>query len=122
MMYMSSGNADEGPHAPPQDPNDYRGKVLRLRDDGTVPRGQSVRGRAGYKPEIFSMGHRTQLGMALHPETGELWAGEQGPNGGDEINVIQAGKNYGWPIVSYGRNYMAARGSARLARRWKNPR
>ena len=104
-LYMSSGNADEGPQSPPQDPNDYRGKVLRLRDDGSVPPDNPFVGRAGYKPEIFSMGHRTQLGMALHPETGELWAGEQGPNGGDEINVIKAGKNYGWPIVSYGRNY-----------------
>ena len=104
-LYMSSGNADEGPQSPPQDPNDYRGKVLRLRDDGSVPPDNPFVGRAGYKPEIFSMGHRTQLGMALHPETGELWAGEQGPNGGDEINIIRAGKNYGWPIVSYGRNY-----------------
>jgi len=104
-LYMSSGNADEGPQGPPQDPNDYRGKVLRLRDDGSVPPDNPFVGRAGYKPEIFSMGHRTQLGMALHPETGELWAGEQGPNGGDEINVIKAGRNYGWPIVSYGRNY-----------------
>ena len=104
-LYMSSGNADEGPQGPPQDPNDYRGKVLRLRDDGTVPPDNPFVGRVGYKPEIFSMGHRTQLGMALHPETGELWAGEQGPNGGDEINIVKAGKNYGWPIVSYGRNY-----------------
>ena len=104
-LYMSSGNADEGPQGPPQDPNDYRGKVLRLRDDGSVPPDNPFVGRAGYRPEIFSMGHRTQLGMALHPETGELWAGEQGPNGGDEINIIKAGRNYGWPIVSYGRNY-----------------
>ena len=104
-LYMSSGNADEAPQGPPQDPNDYRGKVLRLRDDGSVPPDNPFVGRAGYKPEIFSLGHRTQLGMALNPETGELWAGEQGPNGGDEINIIKAGKNYGWPIVSYGRNY-----------------
>jgi aldose sugar dehydrogenase len=108
-IYMSSGNADEGPDSPPQDPNDYRGKVLRVRDDGTVPPDNPFVGRAGYKPEIFSMGHRTQLGMALNPETGELWAGEQGPNGGDEINIIKAGKNYGWPIVSYGRSYPGAR-------------
>ena len=108
-IFMSSGNADETADGPPQNPNDYRGKVLRLRDDGTVPPDNPFVGRAGYKPEIFSMGHRTQLGMALNPETGELWAGEQGPNGGDEINVIKAGKNYGWPIVSYGRNYMGPR-------------
>ena len=108
-MYMSSGNADETSTGPPQNPDDYRGKVLRLRDDGSVPPDNPFVGRAGYKPEIFSMGHRTQLGMALNPETGELWAGEQGPNGGDEINVVKAGKNYGWPIVSYGRNYMGPR-------------
>ena len=108
-IYMSSGNADETSEGPPQNPNDYRGKVLRLRDDGSVPPDNPFVGRAGYKPEIFSLGHRTQLGMALNPETGELWAGEQGPNGGDEINVIRAGKNYGWPIVSYGRNYMGPR-------------
>ena len=108
-IFMSSGNADETSDGPPQNPNDYRGKVLRLRDDGTVPPDNPFVGRAGHKPEIFSMGHRTQLGMALNPETGELWAGEQGPNGGDEINVIRAGRNYGWPIVSYGRNYMGPR-------------
>jgi aldose sugar dehydrogenase len=109
MIYMSSGNASEVPDAPPQDPNDYRGKVLRLRDDGSVPPDNPFVGRTGYKPEIFSMGHRTQLGMAVNPETGQVWASEQGPNGGDEINVIQAGKNYGWPLATYGRNYMGPR-------------
>ena len=108
-IYMSSGNADEASDGPPQDPNDYRGKLLRLRDDGSVPPDNPFVGKPGHRPEIFSMGHRTQLGMALNPETGELWAGEQGPNGGDEINVIKAGKNYGWPIVSYGRSYPGQR-------------
>ena len=109
MIYMSSGNATEGANAPPQDPNDLRGKVLRLRDDGTVPMDNPFVGRAGYRPEIFSLGHRTQLGMAFNPETRELWAGEQGPNGGDEINIVRAGRNYGWPLVSHGRSYMGAR-------------
>jgi glucose/arabinose dehydrogenase len=108
-IYMSAGNASEVPDAPPQDPNDYRGKVLRLRDDGSVPPDNPFVNRPGYKPEIFSMGHRTQLGMAVNPETGDVWASEQGPNGGDEINIIKAGKNYGWPVVSYGRNYMGPR-------------
>ena len=108
-IYMSSGNADEASDGPPQDPNDYRGKLLRVRDDGSVPPDNPFVGKPGYRPEIFSMGHRTQLGMAFNPETGELWAGEQGPNGGDEINVIKAGKNYGWPIVSYGRSYPGQR-------------
>ena len=109
MIYMSSGNATEGADSPPQDPDDLRGKLLRLRDDGTVPMDNPFVGRAGYRPEIFSLGHRTQLGMAFNPETGELWAGEQGPNGGDEINIIRAGRNYGWPLASYGRSYMGAR-------------
>jgi glucose/arabinose dehydrogenase len=109
MIYMSSGNATETPNAPPQDPNSLLGKVLRLRDDGTVPPDNPFVGRAGHRPEIFSMGHRTQLGMAVNPETGQIWAGEQGPNGGDEINVLQAGKNYGWPLVSQGRNYNGPR-------------
>jgi glucose/arabinose dehydrogenase len=109
MIYMSSGNAAEEPDSPPQDPNDLRGKVLRLRDDGTVPPDNPFVGRAGYRPEIYSMGHRTQLGMAVNPETGQVWAAEQGPNGGDEINVLQPGKNYGWPLVSQGRNYMGPR-------------
>lgn len=109
MIYMSSGNADESPTAPPQNPNSLLGKVLRLRDDGTVPADNPFVGRAGYRPEIFTMGHRTQLGMAVNPETGEIWAAEQGPNGGDEINVLQAGRNYGWPLVSQGRNYMGPR-------------
>jgi glucose/arabinose dehydrogenase len=109
MIYMSSGNAAETPDAPPQDPNSLLGKVLRLRDDGSVPPDNPFVGRAGHRPEIFTMGHRTQLGMAVNPETGQIWAGEQGPNGGDEINVLQAGRNYGWPLVSQGRNYMGPR-------------
>lgn len=109
MLYMSSGNADETPNAPPQNPASLLGKVLRLRDDGTVPPDNPFVGRAGYRPEIFTMGHRTQLGMAVNPATGDIWAAEQGPNGGDEINVLQPGRNYGWPLVSYGRNYMGPR-------------
>ena len=109
MIYMSLGRSQEGANAPAQDPNNYGGKLLRLRDDGTVPPDNPFVGRAGYKPEIFTMGHRNQLGLAVNPETGEIWASEQGPNGGDEINIIQAGKNYGWPVVSYGRSYPGPR-------------
>jgi len=66
-------------------------------------------GRPGYRPEIFTLGHRNQLALAVNPATGDLWAGEQGPNGGDEINIIQPGRNYGWPLVSDGRTYMGPR-------------
>ena len=109
MIYMSLGRSQEGANAPSQDPNNFGGKLIRLRDDGTVPPDNPFVGRAGYKPEIFTLGHRNQLGLAVNPETGEIWASEQGPNGGDEINIIQAGKNYGWPVVSYGRSYPGPR-------------
>lgn len=88
-----------------QDPSSHAGKVLRLRDDGTVPGDNPFVGKAGYKPEIYSLGHRNSLGLAVHPATGDVWQNENGPNGGDEINVIKAGRNYGWPLVSYGRTY-----------------
>ena len=88
-----------------QDPNSYAGKVLRLRDDGTVPSDNPFVGRAGCKPEVYSLGHRNSLGLAVQPGTGDVWQNENGPNGGDEINIIRAGRNYGWPLVSYGRTY-----------------
>jgi glucose/arabinose dehydrogenase len=81
------------------------GKVLRLNDDGSVPADNPFVGKEGYRPEIYSLGHRTALGLYVHPVTGDLWEAEMGPNGGDEINLIKAGRNYGWPIVSLGRSY-----------------
>jgi glucose/arabinose dehydrogenase len=88
-----------------QDPNSHAGKVLRLKDDGGVPSDNPFVGRAGYKPEVYSLGHRNSLGLAVHPRSGDVWQNENGPNGGDEINVIRPGRNYGWPLVSYGRTY-----------------
>ncbi len=87
-------------------------KLLRLNDDGTIPSDNPFVGRAGYLPEIWSIGHRAIEGIAFHPETGELWATEHGPQGGDEANIIQKGANYGWPLVSYGRDYDGSRVSA----------
>ena len=84
---------------------DHVGKVLRLTDEGGVPADNPFVGRAGAKPEIFTYGHRNGFGLRFHPQTGELWQMEIGPLGGDEINVLQAGANYGWPLVSTGRNY-----------------
>lgn len=81
------------------------GKTLRLRDDGTIPPDNPFVGRAGAKPEIFTYGHRNGYGLAIHPETGALWQAEIGPMGGDEVNILVAGHNYGWPLVSLGRNY-----------------
>jgi len=106
MIYVSNGasNSDAS-----QDPKSHRGKIMRLRDDGTVPQDNPFVGRTGYKPEIYSMGHRNTLGLMVHPVTGALWNNENGPNGGDEINIILPGKNYGWPVASYGRTYEGPR-------------
>jgi glucose/arabinose dehydrogenase len=109
MLYMTIGTGDPPVAARAQDPNDLAGKVLRLRDDGTVPSDNPFVGRPGYRPEIYTMGHRNALGLAVQPDTGAIWECEDGPNGGDEINILQPGKNYGWPIVSYGRFYLGPR-------------
>ena len=104
MLYMTTGSngqkVTEG-----QDTTIHKGKILRLRDDGSVPPDNPFVGRAGYQPQIYSYGHRNSLGLIVHPVTGAIWNSEQGPNGGDEINIIEAGKNYGWPDVSLGRSY-----------------
>jgi aldose sugar dehydrogenase len=96
-----------------QDPGDYAGKVVRLREDGSVPVDDPFVSRAGYKPAIYTMGHRNGHALAVNPETGEVWSTEQGPSGGDELNVLRPGRNYGWPFVSYGRDYWGARLSSR---------
>jgi len=88
-----------------QDPAVHYGKVLRLNADGTAPDDNPFVESGEYLPEVYSVGHRNQLGMTQHPETGELWASENGPQGGDEVNIILPGKNYGWPLASYSRNY-----------------
>ena len=88
-----------------QNPGNHAGKVLRLNDDGSAPSDNPFVGKPGYRPEIYALGIRNIIGLAIHPQTGELWENENGPMGGDEINIIKAGKNYGWPVVSYGRSY-----------------
>jgi glucose/arabinose dehydrogenase len=85
--------------------NNHVGKVLRIRDDGSVPPNNPFVGRQGAKPEIYTYGHRNTYGLAFHPETGQLWQAEIGPMGGDEVNILLPGKNFGWPLVSMGRNY-----------------
>ena len=110
LLYWAVG----GPPGPEdamksQDPMQHTGKSLRLRDDGTVPPGNPFVGRAGYLPEIYSIGHRNQLGLTVNPATGEIWESENGPLGGDEVNIIRAGRNYGWPLVSFGRWYTGPR-------------
>ena len=97
-----------------QDPNSHAGKTLRLRLDGSAPDDNPFVGMSGHKPEVYSMGHRNQMGLALHPETHQPWTTEHAPQGGDELNAIEAGKNYGWPVVSYGRHYNGVRISERF--------
>jgi glucose/arabinose dehydrogenase len=88
-----------------QDPNSHFGKVLRLNDDGTAPADNPFAGKPGHKPELYALGIRNAMSLVVHPETGEIWETENGPQGGDELNVIKAGKNYGWPVISLGRSY-----------------
>jgi aldose sugar dehydrogenase len=106
MLFVTTG-APFGAQA--QDPNTVYGKVLRLRDDGTVPTDNPFVGKPGTRPEIYSMGHRDQLGHAIHAASGTVLTAEHGPNGGDEVNLIQPGKNYGWPRISFGRDYQGPR-------------
>lgn len=81
------------------------GKVVRINADGSIPQDNPFVGKAGVKPEIFSIGHRNILGAALHPKTGELWEVEHGARGGDELNIVRKGKDYGWPTIAYGIEY-----------------
>jgi len=103
LLYITLG--DRGEMARAQKPDDHAGSVIRLHDDGRVPQDNPFAGKPGWKPEKFTLGHRNQQGAALHPTTGALWTHEHGPQGGDEVNVIRAGANYGWPVITYGVNY-----------------
>jgi len=100
-----NGTDDNSLRMKAQSVDNHVGKTLKLRDDGTVPPDNPFVGRAGAKPEIFTYGHRNGYGLAVNPETGELWQAEIGPMGGDEVNILLPGHNYGWPLVSTGRNY-----------------
>ncbi len=100
-----NGSDDNSLRMKSQALDNHVGKTLRLRDDGSVPPDNPFVGRAGAKPEVFTYGHRNGYGLAIHPETGQLWQAEIGPMGGDEVNILTPGHNYGWPLVSMGRNY-----------------
>jgi glucose/arabinose dehydrogenase len=111
FLYITIGDRNYGEMS--QNPATHIGKILRLRDDGTVPPDNPFVGREGHKPEIYTLGHRNPLGLTIHPTTGEIWSTEFGPRGGDELNRIQAGRNYGWILVTEGQHYNnepAARG------------
>jgi glucose/arabinose dehydrogenase len=105
-LHMTVSAQGTGPNVVrSQNPKDYAGKTIRLRDDGSIPPDNPFVNDSRYLPAIYTVGHRNGHSMQLNPWTGELWVTEQGPNGGDEINVLQKGGNYGWPLVSHGRVY-----------------
>ena len=103
LLYLTVGERQEQDRA--QKGDDHGGKVLRLRDDGTVPPDNPFAGKPGFAPEVYSLGHRSPQGLVMHPQTGAIWENEHGPLGGDEINVLQPGGNYGWPLVTFGTGY-----------------
>ncbi len=101
-MAPSTGDLEKHPA---QDLSNHHGTIVRLHDDGRVPADNPFVNTAGARPEIWSYGHRNPQGLAIHPETGDLWSNEHGPQGGDELNLIRPGLNYGWPVIGYGVNY-----------------
>lgn len=109
-LFLTLGDRQVAPEGdlashPAQDLSNHHGTIVRLHDDGRVPADNPFVKQAGARPEIWSYGHRNVQGFAIHPETGDVWANEHGPQGGDELNLIVPGKNYGWPVVGFGVNY-----------------
>ena len=103
-LFITLGDRGDRPRA--QDLNDHAGSLIRLHDDGRIPADNPFVNRDDARPEIFSYGHRNMQGAALHPLTGKVWTHEHGPQGGDELNIERAGVNYGWPVITYGVNYV----------------
>ena len=108
-LFISLGERGASPSLGDQHPaqhlDSHLGSLIRINPDGSTPQDNPFLGRQGALPEIYSYGHRNIQGMVLHPETGAIWTHEHGPQGGDEINIIRAGANYGWPVITYGVNY-----------------
>ncbi len=102
-LYITSGDRNWGEKA--QDPQSHLGKIIRLNDDGSIPEDNPYAGIEGYLPELYTVGHRNPTGLRFDPETGELWSTEFGPRGGDELNRIEAGENYGWILITQGEHY-----------------
>jgi aldose sugar dehydrogenase len=109
-VFLTLGDRQVAPEGkleahPAQDLSNHHGKMIRLHDDGRVPNDNPFGNRAGALPQIWSYGHRNVQGIAIHPQTGDIWTNEHGPQGGDELNLVQPGKNYGWPVIGYGVSY-----------------
>jgi glucose/arabinose dehydrogenase len=110
FLFITVGDRQAPPEGnlaahPAQDLSNHHGKTIRLHDDGRIPADNPFIGRSGALPEIWSYGHRNPQGLAIHPETGDVWVNEHGPQGGDELNLIRRGINYGWPVIGFGVNY-----------------
>ena len=113
-LYVTIGDRGHRPNA--QDLGSHAGAVLRLDPDGAAPPDNPFAGRAGALPEIWSYGHRNPQGLAFDPQTGRLWSQEHGPRGGDEVNLVRRGRNYGWPVITHGRNYSGTKITDETAR------
>ena len=111
FLYMAIGGAND---EIAQRGDSHQGKIVRLRDDGTAAPGNPFAGRPGFKADIYSIGHRNMIGLTIHPATGQIWENENGPLGGDEVNILKPGANYGWPLVSLGRQYSGAKVSEKF--------
>jgi aldose sugar dehydrogenase len=111
FLYMAVGGAND---QIAQRGDSHQGKMLRLSDDGTAAPNNPFAGKTGFKPEIYSIGHRNMIGLTIHPATGAMWENENGPLGGDEVNILKPGANYGWPLVSLGRQYNGGKVSDRF--------
>mgnify|MGYP002639729775 CR=1 FL=1 len=107
LMYVTTGERYQMRRA--QDLGDLAGKVVRLHDDGSVPADNPFVGQVGARPEIFTYGHRNPQGLAMRPESGQMWLVEHGPRGGDELNLLVAGANYGWPLATHGIDYSGSK-------------
>ena len=126
-LYVTAGERASKNRA--QDLGDLAGSIMRITDDGGVPPDNPFVDRPGARPEIYTYGNRNPQSLAMHPETGQIWEAEHGPKGGDEVNILVAGKNYGWPVITYGRSYSGARigegtakdGMAQPVRHWGVP-
>jgi glucose/arabinose dehydrogenase len=106
-LYVTAGERANRDRA--QDLGDLAGSIMRITDDGRVPPDNPFVDRPGARPEIYTYGNRNPQGLAMHPETGQIWEAEHGPRGGDEVNILAAGTNYGWPVITYGRSYSGAK-------------
>lgn len=127
-LFFSVGDRQAPPRGdleshPAQDPSNHHGTINRIHDDGRIPDDNPFVGQSGHEPSIWSYGHRNPQGLTIDPETGNLWITEHGPQGGDELNLVERGMNYGWPVVGYGVNYGSGEAihAATMREGWANP-